>query len=106
MKPDPATKPLSSATRSRRSRNVSFGWFETPTHHIRAVDDQRVDAIVRRAVVEHVDERVALAGEVYGVLVGIALAVQVENPPIPFAFVRWNRRVEEHYRSPQRRPPA
>ena len=48
-------------------------------HHIGAVDDQRVDAVVRRAVVEHVDERVALAGEVHGVLVGIALAVQVEH---------------------------
>ena len=83
---------MSSATRSRRSRNVSFGLFASAVDHIGAVDDQRVDAVVRRAVVEHVDQRVALAGEVHGVLVGIALAVQVEHRTrtIPFAFVRWN----------------
>ena len=62
---------------------------------IRAVDDQRVDAVVRRAVVEHVDQRVALAGEVHRVPIRIAFAVQVENRANPVRMRALEQRIEQ-----------
>ena len=63
--------------------------------HIGAVDGQRVDAVVRSTVVVHVDQGVALAGEVHRVLVRIAFAVQVQHRGQPVHMGAVEQRVEK-----------
>src|SRR4029079_1625872 len=63
--------------------------------HVGAVDDQRVDAVVRRAVVAHVDQRAALAGQVHRIDVRIAFAVQVQHRRYPVCVGPVEQRVEQ-----------